>query len=191
MYQELGNYSGYKTKIQFTPYQFISYIVWRFFFRFIFRFTPDIKFVFNPLRIVILRILGAKIGKEVLIRPTVKIFFPWNLIIGDYSWIGEDVHLYNLGKICIGNNVCISQYVKMNTGSHDYLSKTFDLIVKPITLNDHVWVGANSFINLGTVIGAGTIIGVGSNVIDELPENAICVGNPCKKIKDRPLIEDM
>jgi putative colanic acid biosynthesis acetyltransferase WcaF len=57
----------------------------------------------------LLRLFGAKIGKNVIIRPSAKITYPWKLTIGDHSWIGDDVVLYTLGEIEIGKNTVISQ----------------------------------------------------------------------------------
>ena len=56
-----------------------------------------------------LRLFGAKVGKGVILRPSVHTQFPWKVSIGDYSWIGDDVVLYSLGEIVIGNNVVVSQ----------------------------------------------------------------------------------
>ena len=71
-----------------------------------FRMSPQFLYGF---RNFLLRLFGAKIGKKVIIRPTVKITYPWKVSIGDYSWIGDDVVLYSLGEIEIGKNVVISQ----------------------------------------------------------------------------------
>ena len=73
----------------------------------------------------LLRLFGAKIGKKVIIRPSVKVTYPWKLSIGDYSWIGDDVALYTLGNIEIGDNVVISQRSYLCTGSHNYLQEDF------------------------------------------------------------------
>ena len=61
-----------------------------------FRMSPQFMYGF---RRFLLRLFGAKIGKKVIIRPSVKITYPWKLSIGDSSWIGDDVDLYTLGNI--------------------------------------------------------------------------------------------
>lgn len=59
----------------------------------------------------LLRLFGAKIGKGVIIRPTVKITYPWKVSIDDYSWVGDGATLYSLGRITIGKNSVVSQKV--------------------------------------------------------------------------------
>ncbi|MGL6344293.1 MAG: colanic acid biosynthesis acetyltransferase WcaF, partial [Waterburya sp.] len=64
---------------------------------------------FNSFRCFLLRLFGAKIGKHVVIRPTVRITYPWKVQIGDYSWIGDDVVFYSLDRILVGSHCVISQ----------------------------------------------------------------------------------
>src|SRR5262245_29384918 len=92
----------------------------------------------------ILRVFGARIGKRVVIKPGVRIKFPWRLEIGDDSWIGEDVWIDNLATVHIGRNCCISQGAYICTGSHDWEKPTFDLIVKPVKIGDGAWLASRS-----------------------------------------------
>ena len=55
------------------------------------------------------RLFGAKIGRKVLIRPGVRVTYPWNLTIGDYSWIGDNATLYSIDQIIIGEHSVVSQ----------------------------------------------------------------------------------
>ena len=96
----------------------------------------------------LLRLFGAKIGKKVIIRPSVKVTYPWKLSIGDFSWVGDDVDLYTLGNIEIGNNVVISQRSYLCTGSHDYLQGDFPIYQKPIKICDQVWIATDVFLSL-------------------------------------------
>ena len=66
-------------------------------------------FPISAIKIMFLRMFGAKIGKGVLIKPHVRIKFPWNLTIGNNVWVGENVWIENQAHVTIGNNVCISQ----------------------------------------------------------------------------------
>ncbi|NCW27560.1 MAG: hypothetical protein EBV83_04595, partial [Verrucomicrobia bacterium] len=79
----------------------------------------------------LLRMFGAEVGKNVHIDPSVKIFIPWNLKIGDWSSVGFDALLYNLGPLTVGEKVTISQRVHLCGGSHNYKSPAMDLIKAP------------------------------------------------------------
>jgi putative colanic acid biosynthesis acetyltransferase WcaF len=78
----------------------------------------------SGLRCLILRRFGATIGQGVLIRPTARFTYPWKISIGDWSWIGDDVVLYSLDYIAIGEHCVISQTSYLCTGSHDCQSVT-------------------------------------------------------------------
>src|ERR1035438_228689 len=79
----------------------------------------------------LLRCFGARIGRGVLLRPSVTVTYPWKLTIGDWSWIGDHVTLYSLGAITIGENAVVSQHSYLCTGAHDYRRPTFDLYALP------------------------------------------------------------
>lgn len=131
------------------------------------------------------RLFGAKIGRNVLIRPSVKCVYPWKLKIGDYSWIGDDVSLYTLGDIEIGSNTVISQKCYICTGSHDYESTTFDIFAKKITIGNGVWLASDVFVAPGVTIGDGAVVGARSTVLNDLPGGMICYGNPAKAVRPR------
>ena len=133
----------------------------------------------------LLRLFGARIGKDVVIRPSARVHYPWKVEIGDYSWIGSGVELYSLERIHIGSHCVISQNSYLCTGSHDPLDPAFGLKVAPITIGNGVWVAANCFIAPGVSIGANSIVGARSSVFRDLPPQWICLGNPCKPHKTR------
>jgi putative colanic acid biosynthesis acetyltransferase WcaF len=116
----------------------------------------------------LLRRFGAKIGDRVTIKPHVRVKFPWRLEIADDVWIGEAVWIDNLGTVTIGHDVCISQGAYLCTGSHDWEKPTFDLIVRPIEISSHAWIGAMARLAPGTRVGEGTIVGMGVLVSGEL-----------------------
>lgn len=148
-----------------------------------FRLTPRPLF---GLRANILRMLGAKIGSRVHIYPTAKIFFPWNLEVGDDSAIGENAFIYNLGKISIGSRVTISHNTQLCGGTHNYREASFPLIRATITVADEAWICTQALICPFVTVGRGAIVGAGAVVTKDVPEAAIMAGNPAKQISTRP-----
>ena len=133
----------------------------------------------------LLNLFGAKIGQNVIIRPSVKITYPWKLTVGDNSWIGDDVDLYTLGEIEIGKNAVISQKSYLCAASHDYTKETFDIYDRKIVIEDEVWIATDVFVAPGITIGKGAVIGARSTVLSDMPAGMICVGYPAKPIKLR------
>lgn len=147
-----------------------------------FKNSPQFMYGF---RRFLLRLFGAKIGKRVIIRSSVKTTYPWKVSIGDYSWVGDDVNLYSLGEINIGKNVVISQKSYLCTGSHNYLQSDFPISAKKITIKDECWLATDVFIAPGITIEKGSVIGSRSSVYKNIPANKICMGNPAKIIRAR------
>ena len=146
----------------------------------------------NPssgLKVRLLRIFGANIGKGVVIKPSVNIKYPWNLSIGDYSWIGENVWIDNLVLVTIGSNVCISQGAMLLCGNHNYKLPTFDLIVKPIVIENGAWVGAKSTVCPGVTMSSHSVLSVGSVASKDLASYSVYRGNPATFVTKRIISE--
>lgn len=99
--------------------------------------------IFNRWRVFLLRLFGANIGNNVIIRPSVKITYPWKLTIGENSWVGDDAVLYTLGEILIGENTIISQRCYICTGSHDYDTLDFKITAAPIIIGNSTWLATD------------------------------------------------
>lgn len=130
------------------------------------------------LRVAILRLFGASIGDNVLIRHNVRIHWPWKLSVGNNVWIGVDAWLLNLEKITIGSDVCISQGAFLCTGSHDANSPTFEFDNAEIVLDDGVWIAAKATVLRGVTIGANAVVGATALVHKDVPENMRVLAAP-------------
>jgi len=148
----------------------------------LFRLCP---FSFSALKRGVLRAFGARIGRNVTIKPQVKITFPWKLTLGDHVWLGEECWLLNLERITIGNNVCVSQRAFLCTGSHDHKLPTFDLITKPITVEDGAWIGAGAWVGPGVTVGNHAVLAAGSVATKDLEPQGIYRGNPAVFLRPR------
>ena len=142
-------------------------------------------FPFYRLKVFLLQLFGATVGKGVFIKPYVNIKYPWLLSIGDHVWIGEAAWIDNVALVCIGNNVCISQGAYLLTGNHNYKKKSFDLLPGEIVLEDGVWIGASSIVCPGITCKSHAILSVGSVATHNLESYSIYSGNPAVKIRER------
>ena len=146
--------------------------------------------------------------KSVIYRSVRKDLVPFNpFILGDYSVI-EDfscinnavgaVHighhtrigLHNtiIGPVTIGNNVNLAQGVTVSALNHNYtdVSRTISsqgVSISPITIEDDVWIAANSVITAGTTIGCHSVIAAGSVVTKSVPPYSLVAGTPARIIK--------
>lgn len=136
-------------------------------------------------RNLIYKMFGAKIGKGVRICSSTKLYYPWNVVIGNYCWIGENCTLYSIDKINIGNNVALAHNIFISTASHNIESLSFETIRKPVKIFDEVWIASNAFVNMGVTINKGAVIGSCAVVTKDMPEGYICLGFPAKPVKPR------
>lgn len=86
--------------------------------------------------------------------------------IGDHAFIAPGVCI-----ICAGHAIDSKQRLE-GVGTS-----------KPITIEDNVWIGANSVICGGVTIGNGSDIGAGSVVVNDIPAGVVAVGNPCRVLR--------
>lgn len=139
---------------------------------------------FSSMLILILKLFGAKIGKNVRIKPGIRIKYPWKLSVDDYSWLAA-CHIENLDQIIIGKHVCVSQEAMLLTGNHNYKTTTFDLITLPIILQDGAWIGAKAVVCPGVIVASHAILSVGSIANRNMEAYMIYQGNPATKIRKR------
>lgn len=139
----------------------------------------------SAFKVKLLKLFGAQVGIDVVIKPIVNIKYPWFLEIGSYSWIGEGVWIDNLAKVVIGNHVILSQGAYLLTGSHDYKKITFDLMLGEITLEDGVWIGAKAIVCPGVRCRSHSVLTVGSVAIGDLEAYTIYQGNPVQAKRER------
>ena len=135
---------------------------------------------FSGFRSWLLRLFGAKIGCNVVIRPTARFTYPWKVEIGDYSWVGDDVVFYSLEQIDIGSHCVISQKCYLCTGSHDLQDSAFALITSPIKIGNGAWLATDCFVAPGVKIGANAVVGARSSVFKDIPAQQVCWGTPAR-----------
>ena len=152
-----------------------------------FRFSPRPWFAW---RRFLLRCFGASVGRHVHVYASARIYYPWNLVIGDWSSVGEDVLVYNLGLVKIGGRATVSQRGHLCAGTHDYESRELPLLKMPITIADEAWICADAFVSPGVTVGEGAVVGARAVVTKNVAPWTVVAGNPAREIKKRKIREE-
>ena len=134
---------------------------------------------------MLLRLFGARIAKTAHVYSSAKVYYPPNLIMGNYSCLASDVDCYNVAPIIIGDNATVSQGSYLCTASHDITDPLNHLIAAPIKIEDQAWVAAKTYIGMGVTIGEGAVVGARAAVFKDVEPWTVVGGNPAKKIGER------
>ncbi|NCC92748.1 MAG: putative colanic acid biosynthesis acetyltransferase [Opitutae bacterium] len=149
-------------------------------------FRPSPWFWHAPRR-CLLRLFGATVGKKAQIMPSVQIWAPWNLALGDYSTVSHGVDLYDVDRIEIGAHATVSQRAFLCTASHDVDHPRMPLVTAPIRIGAGAWVCAEAYVHPGVEIGVDAVAGVRAAVLRDVPPGQIVGGNPAKFLRMRNL----
>ncbi len=153
----------------------------------LFLFRPSLWFWQTP-RLLLLRLFGAKIGRSVQVMPSVKIWAPWNLSIGDFSAVSHGVDLYCVAPIEIGAHATVSQRAFLCTASHEIDHPSMPLVTAPIKISDGAWVCAEAYIHPGVTVGTDAVAGVRAVVLNDVPDRQVVAGNPARVIRERIVV---
>ncbi len=106
--------------------------------------------------------------------------------IGDGTWIGAFTLLDGSGGLTIGKGVDVSSGVQIYTHSSAkrcVSGRDYNVVDRqPVRIGDHVFIGANATILMGTTIGDRAVIGAGAVVTGNVEANAIVAGVPARRI---------
>jgi acetyltransferase-like isoleucine patch superfamily enzyme len=129
-----------------------------------------------------------------LLRPCTFVTLTENseIIIGNNVGISGGI-IIAASKIEIGNNVMIgANCTILDTDFHhsDLQKRTTDnsFPTRPVVIKDNVFIGTNCIILKGVTIGQNSTIGAGSIVINDIPDNSIAIGNPCKIVIRKSIV---
>ncbi|WP_251861327.1 sugar O-acetyltransferase [Clostridium sp. Marseille-Q2269] len=120
------------------------------------------------------------------IEPSFRCDYGFNIHTYGLTVINYNCVILDTSPVHIGANAFIAPGVCLACAGHAFIPEQRAAGIgtsKPITIEDNVWIGANSTVCGGVTIGAGSIIGAGSVVNKSIPAGVIAVGNPCKVLR--------
>ncbi|MGD9689232.1 MAG: putative colanic acid biosynthesis acetyltransferase [Phycisphaerales bacterium] len=147
-------------------------------------FRPSPAFL-HAWRCMLLRLFGARVARGAHVYPSVRIWAPWNLALGEFACLGYHVDVYCVAPVRIGARTTVSQYSHLCAATHDYTKPHYPLLTMPIEIGDDCWLAADTFVGPGVTIGTGAVIGARSTVLRDIPEWVVAAGHPAKVIKAR------
>ncbi|MDZ4755153.1 MAG: putative colanic acid biosynthesis acetyltransferase [Phycisphaerae bacterium] len=168
------------------PYPTSEYLrraIWEVVCATVFRWSPRRA---NRWRTWLLGRFGAQLHPTAVVRRSARVQHPWLLTMGAHSAIADEVLVYNLGPIRIGEHTVVSQRVHLCAGTHDYHRDDLPLLRSFITIGRGVWVCADAFIGPDVTVGDNALVGARSVVMRDVPPAMIVAGNPARVIKPRP-----
>ena len=140
-------------------------------------------------RRLLLVAFGAKIAPTAGVYPSVRVWYPANLTMGEFSFLGPNVNCYSMDHITVGEYALVSQGAHICAGSHDISDSNFKLISKPIVIEPQAWVAAEAFVGPGVVVGEGAVLGARGVAFKSLEPWTVYAGNPATPLKKRIIRE--
>ena len=129
--------------------------------------------------------------KSVYLMPSFHCDFGFNVHFKGFALVNYNCVFLDTSPIHIGRSVLLGPGVVLSCAGHPiYPEQRMSAALEtsaPITLEDGVWIGANSVVCGGGTIGEGSVIGAGSVVTADIPAGVVAAGVPCKVI--RPITE--
>lgn len=139
---------------------------------------------------LLLRLMGAKFGKGIVIYPGVWITPGRNFVVEDNVDLAKDVLITTSGGVFIGARTLVGYRTQILSSNHSIppIGQPFPIsgdLHLPVKIMNDVWIGANCVITPGVTIEEGAVIAAGSVVTKNVSANAIVGGVPAKLIRYR------
>lgn len=138
-------------------------------------------------RVLLLRLYGADVHPTAHVYGSARIWYPPNLRMDAHACLGPRVNCYCMAPIHLGRNAIASQGSYLCAGMHDIEDPDFQLVTKPIVIDEGAWVAAEAFIGPGVTIGPRAVIGARAVLFKDAEPGGVYTGNPAKLIKHRQL----
>jgi maltose O-acetyltransferase len=131
----------------------------------------------------LLRALLGNVGESVVIQPTFRCDYGYNISVGAGTFVNYDSVMLDVVPIRIGASCQLATRVQLLAATHpvdpDARRAGWES-GSPITIGDNVWLGGGVIVCPGVSIGDDTVVGAGSVVTRDLPSGVVAFGNPAR-----------
>lgn len=104
--------------------------------------------------------------------------------IGDHTFINYGASITAYQNVHIGRHCLLGHHLRIiDRNEHGLEQREVAPPAAPVTIEDHVWIGAHVIVLPGVRIGHNSAIGAGSVVTRDVPANSLAVGNPARVVR--------
>jgi len=135
-----------------------------------FQTSPNVFFVW---RVALLKLFGADLKWTSRIYPKTKIWQPNNLKLGSHACLANNVNVYNVAYVEIGDKTVISQGSELITATKSFSDGDRNLKAYEIIIGENCWIASGVFIAPGVVVGDSSVVLAKVNLLENVPDNKI------------------
>lgn len=162
---------------------------------FLYLFPPRLSARFESLRCFALRLQGASIGKNAVIRRGCFIVNAQFLRVGQNSTIGPFARIFNYAPVSIGHESEIGPGLHIQTNDHVWADVNQPIGKQgvrsgEVSVGDGVYIGCNVTILQGVTVGDRCVVAAGSVVINSVPAGMFVAGVPARPKREVLPLED-
>jgi maltose O-acetyltransferase len=139
-------------------------------------------------RAILVDLLG-ELGEDAEVMAPFQCDYGYHITVGARTFINYGGVVLDGAKVTIGEDVQIGPNVQLLTALHplDPVERRRGAeTAKPVTVGDGAWLAAGVIVCPGVSIGPDVVVGAGSVVTKDLPAGHVCLGNPCRVIREIP-----
>jgi acetyltransferase-like isoleucine patch superfamily enzyme len=157
------------------------------------RLLPD--FALCRVRSTLFKLTGCDLRRGAVVLGAIKVVGPPRAITqlkaGERCVIAPGVTFGLDAPITLGKRVSIGPGATLYTGTHELGAgsqrMSYEVVGRPIVVEDGVWIGMQSLILPGVRLGHGSVVAAGAVVHDDVAPNTLVMGNPAKVVRTLPL----
>jgi maltose O-acetyltransferase len=137
-----------------------------------------------------LELMLGSIGEGAVVMAPFQCDYGTMIELGARTFVNYGAIVLDAAPVRIGADVQIGPSVQLLTALHPLgpVERARGTeTAAAVTVQDGAWLAAGVIVCPGVTVGAGAVIGAGSVVTRSMPAGWLCLGNPCRPVRELPV----